>query len=125
VRRRPGRRAEGGRCRARLAGRLGRGRRRRRADLRRVRRDRRAAHRARAAGGEGMTGIPDFGSAELGRAAAQALADDWAKTFEEATGHGVAEATWETPEGIAVPPLYTPADLAGLDFLDTYPGLPP
>ena len=32
---------------------------------------------------------------------------------------------WETPEGIPVPPLYTPADLDGLDFLATYPGIAP
>ncbi|SHG85370.1 methylmalonyl-CoA mutase [Geodermatophilus nigrescens] len=72
-----------------------------------------------------MSGIPDFSGVELGRPAAPAGADDWAKAFEEATGRGVAEASWETPEGIAVPPLATPADLAGLDFLRTYPGLPP
>src|SRR3974377_1488668 len=30
-----------------------------------------------------------------------------------------------TPEGIAVKPVYGEADLAGLDFLDTYPGKPP
>ncbi|MGY1775195.1 methylmalonyl-CoA mutase [Geodermatophilus sp. SYSU D00804] len=72
-----------------------------------------------------MSGIPDFGGVELGRPAAHAGADDWAKAFEGATGRGVEEATWETPEGIAVPPLATPADLAGLDFLQTYPGLPP
>ncbi|RBY77767.1 methylmalonyl-CoA mutase [Geodermatophilus sp. TF02-6] len=72
-----------------------------------------------------MSGIPDFGSVELGRPAAHAGGDDWAKRFEETTGRSVADATWETPEGIAVPPLYTPADLAGLDFLSTYPGLPP
>ena len=30
-----------------------------------------------------------------------------------------------TPEGIDVEPLYTAADLDGLDFLDTYPGLAP
>ena len=35
------------------------------------------------------------------------------------------ETAWATPEGIAVPPLYTEADLAGLDFLHTWPGLPP
>ncbi|WP_375480125.1 methylmalonyl-CoA mutase [uncultured Jatrophihabitans sp.] len=34
-------------------------------------------------------------------------------------------AAWETPEGIAVPPLYTAADLDGVDFLDTYPGIKP
>jgi len=72
-----------------------------------------------------MSGIPDFGSVELGRPAARAGADEWAKAFEDATGRTVAEATWETPEGIAVPPLFTPADLEGLDFLDTLPGLPP
>ena len=32
---------------------------------------------------------------------------------------------WETPEGIPVPPLHTAADLAGLDFLATYPGAAP
>jgi methylmalonyl-CoA mutase len=72
-----------------------------------------------------VSGIPDFSDVELGRPAADAAADDWAKAFEEATGRGVAEATWETPEGIAVPPLYTTADLEGLDFLETLPGLPP
>ena len=34
-------------------------------------------------------------------------------------------APWRTPEGIAVRPVYGPADLAGLDFLDTYPGIAP
>jgi methylmalonyl-CoA mutase len=32
---------------------------------------------------------------------------------------------WPTPEGIAVKPAYGEQDLAGLDFLDTYPGKPP
>ncbi len=32
---------------------------------------------------------------------------------------------WTAPEGIDVKPLYTPADLDGLDALDTYPGLSP
>ena len=35
------------------------------------------------------------------------------------------QADWQTPEGIAVPPVAHEADLAGLDFLDTWPGLPP
>jgi methylmalonyl-CoA mutase len=33
--------------------------------------------------------------------------------------------TWLTPEGIAVKPRYTAADLDDLPALDTYPGLPP
>ena len=32
---------------------------------------------------------------------------------------------WMTPEGIAVKPVYSEEDLAGLDFLNTYPGRPP
>jgi methylmalonyl-CoA mutase len=72
-----------------------------------------------------MSQIPDFGSVELGRPAVTTSGDDWAKAFKETTGRGVEEASWETPEGIAVPPLFTPADLTGLDFLDTYPGIAP
>jgi methylmalonyl-CoA mutase len=36
-----------------------------------------------------------------------------------------ASASWQTPEGIAVKPSYSDADLKGLDFLDTWPGKPP
>ena len=32
---------------------------------------------------------------------------------------------WTTPEGIPVKPVYSAADTAGLDFLDTWPGLAP
>ncbi len=32
---------------------------------------------------------------------------------------------WQSPEGIAIKPLYSPADLDGLDALDTWPGLSP
>src|SRR4051794_34712896 len=37
---------------------------------------------------------------------------------------GVTE-PWLTPEGIAVKPSYGEADLEGIDFLDTWPGIPP
>ncbi|KZK81631.1 Methylmalonyl-CoA mutase large subunit [Pseudovibrio sp. W64] len=36
-----------------------------------------------------------------------------------------AQATWNTPEGIAVKPAYGPQDLDGLTHLNTWPGLPP
>ncbi|MCG8444747.1 MAG: methylmalonyl-CoA mutase family protein, partial [Hyphomicrobiales bacterium] len=32
---------------------------------------------------------------------------------------------WMTPEGIAVKTAYGPEDRSGLDFIDTWPGLPP
>jgi methylmalonyl-CoA mutase len=72
-----------------------------------------------------MSAIPDFGNVELGRPSSSFAADDWAKAFKERVGRGAEEATWETPEGIAVPPLFTAADLDGLDFLGTYPGIAP
>src|SRR3712207_3965433 len=72
-----------------------------------------------------MSGIPDFSGLELGRPRTEVTADDWAKAYEEATGRSVADATWETPEGIAVPPLFTPEHLADVDFLHTYPGIAP
>ncbi len=62
-----------------------------------------------------MTTIPDFTKIDLaagGRGAAGAVP-------------GSASASWMTPEGIAVKPVYTAADTAGLDFLDTMPGVAP
>jgi methylmalonyl-CoA mutase len=41
------------------------------------------------------------------------------------TAGSPAAAPWLTPEGIAVKPLYGSEDVAGLDCLDTYPGLAP
>ncbi|TQS40859.1 methylmalonyl-CoA mutase [Cryptosporangium phraense] len=61
--------------------------------------------------------IPDFSNLELG-APRGATAEQWAA----AAGN---PPTWDTPEGIPVEPLYTAADTAGLDFLDTYPGIAP
>ncbi|MFZ1109977.1 MAG: methylmalonyl-CoA mutase [Rhodomicrobium sp.] len=57
-----------------------------------------------------QSSLPDFSKIE------------W-QTPELAAGPG--GAVTETPEGIALKPTYGPADLEGLDFLDTYPGLPP
>ncbi|GAA4738263.1 methylmalonyl-CoA mutase [Modestobacter marinus] len=72
-----------------------------------------------------MSAIPDFGGLELGRPQPTATVDDWAKAYADATGRDVGEATWQTPEGIAVPPLLSAADLADVDFLDTLPGIAP
>ncbi|CNG48547.1 methylmalonyl-CoA mutase [Mycobacterium tuberculosis] len=65
--------------------------------------------------------IPDFTEIELGAAPP---ADDAAKRWRAAVPDGEAQ-TWDTPEGIGVKPLYTGDDLAGLDFLDTLPGIAP
>src|SRR5580700_9775406 len=53
---------------------------------------------------------------------------DFTKVVFAATAIPPAGATaspWLTPEGIAVKPAYGPRDVDGLDFLDTYPGIPP
>jgi methylmalonyl-CoA mutase len=47
--------------------------------------------------------------------------------FEAEAGAAPASeaAPWLTPEGIAVKPVYGAADLSGIDFLDTWPGIAP
>jgi methylmalonyl-CoA mutase len=37
----------------------------------------------------------------------------------------ISRAAWTTPEGIAVKSIYGEGDIAGVDFLDTYPGIAP
>ncbi|HEX2653011.1 MAG TPA: methylmalonyl-CoA mutase, partial [Xanthobacteraceae bacterium] len=58
-----------------------------------------------------MTGIPDFTKVDFVNAAPRAAAGS--------------SAPWLTPEEIAVKPVYGPADIEGLDFLETFPGIPP
>jgi methylmalonyl-CoA mutase len=58
-----------------------------------------------------MSQIPNFANVEFAEV-----------TVSAAEGSA---APWQTPEGIAVKPSYGEADLAGLDFLDTFPGKPP
>ena len=72
-----------------------------------------------------MSRIPSFADLPLGAARPEGDLASWREAFRRETGHDPAEVTWETPEGIPVRPLYTAEDHEGLDFLDTYPGLPP
>jgi methylmalonyl-CoA mutase len=60
-----------------------------------------------------MTQIPDFGAIAFTEPAGPLIA-------AEATSE-----PWLTPEGILVKPVYGPDDIAGLDFLDGYPGIAP
>ncbi len=66
-----------------------------------------------------MTTIPDFAGAELGPRPG---------TAGDARGREALASDadpWTTPEGIEVDALYDEADLEGVDFLQTYPGLVP
>jgi methylmalonyl-CoA mutase len=58
-----------------------------------------------------MSRIPDFSQIEYAAAAVAAAP--------------AADEPWLTSEGIAVKSAYGPQDIAGLDFLDTYPGIAP
>lgn len=52
--------------------------------------------------------------------------DDWRAIAEkECRGKALEDLTWNSPEGIAVKPLYTAEDLEKLDHLDSMPGTAP
>ena len=69
--------------------------------------------------------VPDPSTVPLPAAGASGGRDAWESAAAGSTGAPVDQQVWTTPEGIDVAPLYSAADTAGLDFLDTYPGLPP
>jgi len=70
--------------------------------------------------------IPSFADIHLEPENAATPAVDLAAWEQAATAElGQAPAPWITPEGIAVKPVYTAADVDGLDFLDTMPGIAP
>jgi methylmalonyl-CoA mutase len=73
-----------------------------------------------------MSAIPDFSTVDLASSSnKRETRDDWAAEAEKAAGGSIEALDWHTPEGIAVKPLYSAADLEGLDFLDTRPGIAP
>ncbi|SDL08516.1 methylmalonyl-CoA mutase [Tessaracoccus oleiagri] len=65
--------------------------------------------------------FPRFSDVELGQSAPS---KDHHR-FDEILGASGYSHGWQTPEHILVPPLFGDEDLAGLDFLDTRPGIPP
>src|SRR5579871_2113934 len=54
-----------------------------------------------------------------------ATLDAWREAVGQVSHMPADRLTWQTPEQIAVKPLYTAADLEGIDHLDTMPGMPP
>jgi methylmalonyl-CoA mutase len=51
---------------------------------------------------------------------------DWQELAnKEGRGRASEDLIWNTPEGIPVKPLYTQADLAGIEHLNSLPGFPP
>ncbi|MCB9931239.1 MAG: methylmalonyl-CoA mutase [Alphaproteobacteria bacterium] len=73
-----------------------------------------------------MSAIPSFADVHLEPQNAPPPAADlaaWEQAAAAELGHK--PEAWETPEGIAVKPVYTAKDLEGLDFLNTMPGIAP
>ncbi|GAB3456640.1 methylmalonyl-CoA mutase [Insolitispirillum peregrinum] len=71
-----------------------------------------------------MASIPDFTKVPFAANTSGSL-NDWQQSLEAAIGNPASALTWETPEKLLVKPLYSAADLNGLDHLNTLPGLPP
>ena len=71
-----------------------------------------------------MSTFPDFTKIALGTHSDSDF-QAWRARFLAETGKMPEEALWQTPELLDVKPLYTAADLAGLDHLETLPGLAP
>jgi methylmalonyl-CoA mutase len=71
-----------------------------------------------------MTQIPNFADVPL-ESPPPADPAQWQRELLNATGKDADALVWEAPEGIGIKPLYTSADIEGLDFPHTYPGLPP
>ncbi|HEX4017247.1 MAG TPA: methylmalonyl-CoA mutase [Frankiaceae bacterium] len=69
--------------------------------------------------------VPDFRGLPLNADGATAGPDDWARAVQESVGKEPSELAWHTPEDIDVSALYTAGDTGELDFLHTWPGLPP
>jgi methylmalonyl-CoA mutase len=70
--------------------------------------------------------IPDFSNAQLADAQlADAEVSDVQLGSDTGPGKATPEPVWQTPEGIGVKQAYSHDDLAGIDFLDGYPGIAP
>jgi methylmalonyl-CoA mutase len=70
--------------------------------------------------------IPNFANVALASPAnASGDADTWRTAAERMAGNTLDNLAWQSPEGIPVAPLFTAADMAGIDFLDTRPGMAP
>ena len=72
-----------------------------------------------------MNTIPDFADIPFAETPRASKLTEWREAAEHAAAKPLDELTWLTAEGIGVKPLYTAADRAGLDDLDTFPGFAP
>ncbi len=70
--------------------------------------------------------IPDFSTVPLEfDPVASSIGDTWREAVEATENTELTALAWESPEGIALPPVLAGEALDGLDFLDGYPGVVP
>ncbi len=72
-----------------------------------------------------MNSFPDFTKVAFEDVTPAGSAEDWSKQFEIESGKTPEGAVSKTLEQIDLQSLYTEADLAACEYLDTMPGLPP
>jgi methylmalonyl-CoA mutase len=72
-----------------------------------------------------MKAFPDFTKIEFEAVPAKVSFDEWRARFEAETGQSLETWACKTLEHIDLNPLYTAADIADCEHLDTMPGLPP
>jgi methylmalonyl-CoA mutase len=72
-----------------------------------------------------MSKIPNFKDVAYAQSRPSPSLDAWRKAAETAGKRPLSELNWETAEGIDVKALYTAADLAGIEHLNTFPGFAP
>jgi methylmalonyl-CoA mutase len=73
-----------------------------------------------------MSKIPSFKDLPfLANTAAIPTPEMWRKAAESVAQRPLSELAWKTAEGINLKPLYSAADRAGIEHLDTFPGFAP
>ena len=72
-----------------------------------------------------MNTFPDFTKIELNTTPAPVTFEQWRARFEAETGKPLADWVHQTLEQIELKPLYTAADLANCEHLDSMPGIAP
>ncbi|MEI6193627.1 MAG: methylmalonyl-CoA mutase family protein, partial [Verrucomicrobiota bacterium] len=72
-----------------------------------------------------MKQFPDFTKISFDSTPGKASYEDWRAQFKAETGKSVEEWAFMTLEQVELKPLYTAADLAGCETLDSVPGIAP
>jgi methylmalonyl-CoA mutase len=73
----------------------------------------------------GSRTVPDFSEIDLGGDRDVSSYESWKEDVEARLGVALADLAHVSPEGISIPAVPSAADIEGVEFIDSYPGLPP